>query len=94
MLIRWLTDPGRRSVSSRPGPIRSRMLYEITEGRVRFSADGVPNPETNLSAGACKGLRRVLDKGAALDLQCLKWACSKADEQAAMGLPDQYRTCS
>jgi hypothetical protein len=69
-----------------PGPIRSRMFYEITEGRVRFSAEGVPNPETNLSAGACKGLRRVLDKGAALDLQCLKWVCPKADEQAAMGL--------
>jgi hypothetical protein len=69
-----------------PGPIRSHMLYEITEGRVRFSADGVPKPETNLSAGPCKGLRRVLDKGSALDLQCLKWSCSQADEQAAMGL--------
>jgi hypothetical protein len=69
-----------------PGPIRSHMLYEITEGQVRFSADGVPYRETNLSVRACDGLRRVLDKGAALDLQCLKWVCPKADEQAAMGL--------
>jgi hypothetical protein len=69
-----------------PGPIRRHALYEITEGRVRFSAEGVPDPETNLSARACDGLRRALDRGASLDLQCLKWNCSKADTQAAMGL--------
>src|SRR5262245_21212136 len=69
-----------------PGPIRRHVLYEITEGRVRFSADGVPDRETNLSGDACAGLRRVLDKGSALDLECLYWNCSKADTQAAMGL--------
>src|SRR5215475_1229722 len=51
-----------------PGPIRRHLFYEITEGRVRFSADGVPDPETNLSAATCDGLRRVIDEGAALDL--------------------------
>jgi hypothetical protein len=69
-----------------PGPIRRHVFYEITEGRVRFSADGVPDPETNLSADACAGLRRVLDKGASLNLECLYWNCSKADTRAAMGL--------
>jgi hypothetical protein len=69
-----------------PGPIRSHLFYEITEGRVRFSAGGVPDRETNLSGDACAGLRRVLDKGSALDLECLYWACSKADTRAAMGL--------
>jgi hypothetical protein len=69
-----------------PGPIRGRFFYEITEGRVRVSADGVPDPETNLSRDACAGLRRVLDKGSSLNLECLYWSCSKADTQAAMGL--------
>src|SRR5436190_17664097 len=68
-----------------PGPIRRHVFYEITEGRVRFSADGVPDRETNLSADACAGLRRVLDEGSALSLECLYWNCSKADTQAAMG---------
>jgi hypothetical protein len=69
-----------------PGPIRRHAFYEITEGRVRFSADGVPDPETNLSGDACAGLRRVLDRGAGLNLECLYWRCSQADTQAAMGL--------
>lgn len=69
-----------------PGPIRSRLFYEITEGRVRFSAAGVPNPETNLSADACAGLRRVLDRGSSLNLECLYWQCSADDTRAAMGL--------
>jgi hypothetical protein len=69
-----------------PGPIRRHLFYEITEGRVRFSAEGVPNPETNLSGDACGGLRRVLDKGASLDLRCLYWQCSADDTRAAMGL--------
>jgi hypothetical protein len=69
-----------------PGPIRRHLLYEITEGRVRFSADGVPEPETNLSGDACAGLRRVLDQRASLDLQCLYWRCSAADTRAAMGV--------
>jgi hypothetical protein len=69
-----------------PGPIRRHLLYEITEGRVRFSADGVPAAETNLSGDVCAGLRRVLDRGAALDLQCLSWRCSVADTRAAMAL--------
>lgn len=69
-----------------PGVIRRHLFYEITEGRVRFSADGVPARETNLSAGACDGLRRVIDRGASLDLQCLFWQCSADDTRAAMGL--------
>jgi len=77
---------GRRVKVDCPGPIRRRMFYEIIEGRVRFSADGVPDPETNLSGDACAGLRRVLDKGSALNLECLYWNCSKADTRAAMGL--------
>jgi hypothetical protein len=69
-----------------PGPIRRHLFYEISEGRVRFSADGVPNPETNLSGAACTGLRRVLDRGASLNLECLFWQCSPADTRAAMAL--------
>jgi hypothetical protein len=69
-----------------PGVIRKHLFYEITEGRVRFSADGVPARETNLSADACDGLRRVLDKGASLELECLFWQCSADDTRAAMGL--------
>ena len=77
---------GHRVKVNCPGPIRRRLFYEITEGRVRFSAAGVPDPETNLSGDACAGLRRVLDKGSSLNLECLFWNCSKADTQAAMGL--------
>ena len=69
-----------------PGPIRSHAFYEITEGSVRFSAAGVPDRKTNLSADACAGLRRVLDKGSSLDLTCLYWVCSSDDTRAAMGL--------
>jgi hypothetical protein len=69
-----------------PGPIRSHLFYEITEGRVRFSAAGVPDRETNLSADACAGLRRVLDRGSSLNLECLYWQCSADDTRAAMGL--------
>jgi hypothetical protein len=69
-----------------PGPIKQRFSYEITEGRVRVSADGVPERKTNLSADACAGLRRVLDEGSSLNLECLYWNCSQADTQAAMGL--------
>lgn len=69
-----------------PGVIRRHAFYEITEGRVRFSAAGVPDRETNLSGDACAGLRRVLDEGASLNLECLYWGCSKADTRAAMGL--------
>jgi hypothetical protein len=69
-----------------PGVIRRHLSYEITEGRVRFSAAGMPDPETNLSADACSGLRRVLDRGAAMNLECLYWQCSAADTRAAMGL--------
>jgi hypothetical protein len=80
------TIAGRHVKVHCPGPIRSHVFYEITEGRVRFSAAGVPDPETNLSADACAGLRRVLDKGSSLHLQCLYWSCSKDDTQAAMAL--------
>ena len=69
-----------------PGMIRRHVFYEITEGRVRFSADGVPERATNLSGDACAGLRRVLDEGASLNLECLYWGCSKADTRAAIGL--------
>jgi hypothetical protein len=69
-----------------PGPIRRHLFYEITEGRVRFSAAGVPAAETNLSGDACEGLRRVLDRGASLDLQCLYWQCSAGDTRAAMAI--------
>jgi hypothetical protein len=69
-----------------PGVLRRHLSYEITEGRVRFSAAGVPDPGTNLSADACAGLRRVLDKSAALNLECLYWRCSPDDTRAAMGL--------
>jgi hypothetical protein len=69
-----------------PGPIKRHLFYEITEGRVRFSAEGVPDPETNLSGDACAGLRRVLDRGATLNLQCLFWRCSADDTRAAMAL--------
>jgi hypothetical protein len=69
-----------------PGVIRRHVLYEISEGRVRFSADGVPDRETNLSGDACAGLRRVLDRGSSLSLECLYWGCAKGDTRAAMGL--------
>ena len=69
-----------------PAAIRRHLFYEITEGRVRFSAAGAPDPETNLSGDACDGLRRVLDRGASLDLACLYWGCSADDTRAAMGL--------
>jgi hypothetical protein len=80
------TIAGHRVQVHCPGPIRSHLFYEITEGRVRFSADGVPDRETNLSADACAGLRRVLDRGSSLNLQCLYWSCSQDDTRAAMGL--------
>jgi hypothetical protein len=69
-----------------PGVIRRHAFYEITEGRVRFSAAGVPDRETSLGGDACAGLRRVLDEGTSLNLECLYWGCSKADTRAAMGL--------
>lgn len=69
-----------------PGVIRRHLFYEITEGRVRFGANGLPDPETNLSGDACAGLARVVDKGSSLHLQCLYWMCSKDDTQAAMAL--------
>jgi hypothetical protein len=76
-----------RSVRVRcPGVIRRHLSYEITEGRVRFSAAGVPDPETNLSADACAGLRRVIDDGASLNFECLYWQCSADDTRAAIGL--------
>lgn len=69
-----------------PGPIHRRLMYEITEGSVRFSAGGRPSGETRLSAGACDGLRRAIDHGPGLDLDCLAYHCPAKDEQAAMGM--------
>lgn len=69
-----------------PGLIRRHLVFDDHEGEVRFSAAGTPQPETHLSANTCDGLRRVLDHGAALDLECLWWRCSAADTRAAMAI--------
>ncbi|QEC49015.1 hypothetical protein FSW04_16510 [Baekduia soli] len=82
---------GRRTAVRCPGPIRRRLLYEINEGVVRFSADGRPADETHLSGRACDGLRTVLDDGPRLEAadrvavwQATTWAGR---------LPDRYRAC-
>jgi hypothetical protein len=76
-----------RTVHARcPGPIKQHVLYDPTEGSVRFDEAGRPFDETNLSSRTCAGLRRVLDRGAALDLDCLAYRCSADDERAAMSL--------
>jgi hypothetical protein len=69
-----------------PGPIRRVVLYETTEGSVRFVADGRPFAETNLSKRPCGGLRRALDHGSALNLDCLAYRCPDEDERIAMSL--------
>jgi hypothetical protein len=69
-----------------PGPIRRRMLYEITEGSVRFDADGVPSDDTRLSARTCDGLRIVLDHAATLRFACLATGCGGAEARAAEAL--------
>jgi hypothetical protein len=69
-----------------PGPIRRRVLYEITEGSVRFDADGVPSDETRLSARTCDGLRTVIDDGATLRFTCLATGCGDAEARAAEAL--------
>lgn len=66
-----------------PGVISRHVVFEDNDGAVRFSAQGVPDSETRLSAATCDGLRRVFDRGAALDLECLYWNCSAADTRAA-----------
>ena len=77
---------GRTVSVNCPGPIRRRLFYEIHEGSVRFGSDGRPYDETTLSADPCDGLRRVLDRSAALDLNCLAAVCPPDDERAAMAL--------
>ncbi len=54
---------------------------------MRFDADGTPADETELSAEACAGLRRLVDQGARLGLACLQLdACTKEDARVALGV--------
>lgn len=77
---------GRAVSVNCPGPIQQRLLYEIHEGSVRFDPGGEPFDETNLSARTCAGLRRALDRGPAMELDCLAHNCPAEDEQAAAAL--------
>jgi hypothetical protein len=69
-----------------PGVLKRHLSFTVDEGHVKFSAAGVPYPETTLSGDVCAGLRRVIDDGSSLNLQCLYWQCSKGVTDAAMAL--------
>lgn len=77
---------GRQVSVNCPGPIERRLFYEIHEGSVRFGSDGRPSSQTNLSARTCAGLRRALDDGPSLQLDCLAHNCPPDGERVAAAL--------
>jgi hypothetical protein len=69
-----------------PGVLKRTFLEGINHGSVKF-VNGFPVDDTNLSGEACGGLRRLISKGANLDLACLQLdTCSKDDTDVALGV--------
>lgn len=69
-----------------PGPFRRHLMYETTEGSVRFDSDGRPFDSTSLSYRTCDGLQTAMAHGAEWTFDCLAYGCSKQKTQAAAAL--------
>lgn len=77
---------GRDVTVTCPGPIERRVYTEILDGSVRFDANARPAREARLTKGPCDGLRRALDDGPSLTLDCLPAACGDDDREVANAL--------
>lgn len=69
-----------------PGVLKRTFLQGVNHGSVKF-VNGYPVDDTTLSGEACAGLRRLVSKGASLDLSCLQLdTCEKDDTDIALGV--------